>query len=278
MEKIIKKISTYSKPKGGGKEFLNSVQEFSKTGKLLVNKEYDADENLVFESKIEYNESDLTVKEINNHIFDGFEEVKLSTYDENNKLIEEKNIFHGGDFSIKKYIKNEDDNSLEIIIYDEDNEIEESSKLFFNDNNKIIEKANFNEKGKLTDKTVFTYDDANDKILRKDELNKKGKPEKSIIYHYDEAERLIGITSENRKGKLTDWVKIEYDENNNPIMQETMAGVVVKTEYSGNETIEKHYNASGNLINETTVVKDESGNTIKESDSEKEQTLKYEFY
>lgn len=281
MDKIIKKASAYTKLKvPGSVEFLSSVQEYTTEGNLLFNKEFDQDGNLDSVIEMDYDENDLLKKEATIHVKDGFEERKSYEYDENAKLISQRIDYHGGAWSIKKYKRNNQEKSLEIITLDEENQLEEKEILMFDDKNRLISRAEYDEKEKLKEKTISIYDDQNDLIIRKEEYNKKNKIEKVHLYFYNKEKKLEGIKTENRKGKLLDWVKLEYDDKGSVIMQKSMSGValVLEHDYDKRITVEKQHDNSGALVNEIISEKDEYGNVIKEKSVDKEVRYLYEYW
>lgn len=281
MSKTIKKITVFTKFKGSGNsEYISSVQIYNQNGDLLSNKEFDAEENLDSVIEIDYNENNKIIHEKTMHIQDGFEESKSFEYNNNGDIKSQKIIYHGGAYSIKKYIKNSEDKSLEIITYDEDDEIEEKTILHFDEKNRLISQAEYDDREKMTEKTVNVFDDDKNVLLQKEEYNNKNKLEKVHFYFYNEDNNLIGIKTENRKGKLLDWVKLEYDDKGKVVMQKAMSGVTLMLEhdYDNNITVEKHFDASGNLFNEVKTEKDNLGNTVLEISTDKEVKYSYEFW
>ncbi len=277
----LKKISIYTKINNEqGEEFLSSEQEFNEDEQLISNKEYDNENNLTFLLEMSYNENKQPVKEVSDHISDGFKEIKTMEYDEKGKLVKEKTEYFGGAYSVKKYIRNANEKSVEIITYDEDDEIEESQKLNYDDKNRIISKSEFDDKGKLVEKTVIVYDEDTDELIQREEYNRKNKLEKIHFYNYDESGRLTSVITENSKGKMLDWVKFAYDSDNKLVLQKTMSGTMIKIDYKNNNKLKKeeHYNQAGAKINEITTQLDEKGRVISETSLGKELVYRYDWH
>ncbi len=274
----LKKINVYTKINEN--EYLSSVQEFNEDGQLKSGKEFDSENNLSLIIEVFFDKNNMPVKEISDHVSDGFKETKTMKYDEIGTLISEKTEYLGGAYSVKKYIRNPEEKSLDIITFDEDGEVEESQKLFFNDKNKLINRSDYDEKGKLIEKTLFIYDDDNENLIRREEYNRKSKLEKIHFYIYDNSGLLTSIITENRKGKLLDWVKFEYNSDQKLVLQKNMSGTMIKIDFEDDYRTKKeeHYNQAGSKINEIITQTDAEGRVLSEASLGKEMTYKYEWY
>lgn len=274
----LKRISVYTTIDGD--EYLSSVQEFNEEEQLICGKEFDNENNLSFIIETDYDQNKNPIKEISDHISDGFKEIKTMEYDENGRLLNEKTEYLGGAYSVKSYIRNPEEKSIEIITYDEEDEIEESQKLFYNSKNKLLNKSDFDDRGKLVEKVLFIYDDDNETLIRREEYNRKDKLEKIHFYTYDDSGLLTSIITENRKGKLLDWVKFEYNTDQKLVLQKTMSGTMIKIDFENDYRTKKeeHYNQAGSKINEIITHTDADGRVLSETSLGKEITYKYEWY
>ncbi len=281
MSKQIKKQSTFIREVGNSTDpYLSSVIEYDENGNLLFQREYDEDNNLISLIEIKYNENNLPIEEATEHLEDGFGEKHFMEYDNDGKLITRKTEYQGGAWSIKKYERFPDEKKLVITTYDEDDEIEEKKIIFFDDENRIIQQEEYDYNGKLSDKFVNVFDSKTGNLIKKEEYKIPKKPEKINFYYYNEKNKFEGVKTENYRGEVLDWVKIDYMDDGRAESQTMMSGMNIRLEYNDDErcTKEMHFNASGNLLNEKFSYRDAEGNLIMEKSQDSEITYKYEWY
>lgn len=281
MSKKIKKQSTYIRNTGVDTDsYLSSVIEYDEQGNILSQREYDQDNNLISLIEIKYNDKLLPIEEITDHIEDGFGEKHFMEYDETGKLVSKKTEYYGGAWSVKKYERFPEEKKMIITTYDEDDEVEETRIVYFDEEKRIIQQEEYDYNGKLTDKFVNVFDPKTGNLIKKEEYINPKKPEKINFYYYNERNKFQGIRTENHKGKVLDWIKIDYMEDGRAESQTMMSGMMIKLEYNDTElyTKETHLDSSGNILNEKFTYRDKEGNLIREKSQDIETIYKYEWY
>jgi antitoxin component YwqK of YwqJK toxin-antitoxin module len=208
---------------------------------------------------------------------EGTTETTRYEYDLKNRLIKEETDYYQGFKTILVHIY--ENTKVTINSIDEDDEVEESTIHEFDENGNLISETKLDDNGKLVSKIVNQYDHRG-KIIRKDEFEKKEKLSKSHTYYYDNDEKLNGIKTTNRKGKLLDWVRIEYDENNRPLRQTTMSGYSIELSYDAEKLLrnEKHLAPNGNIIKDLSTITDKEGNILEEHSPDTIIKYNYDFY
>jgi hypothetical protein len=243
---------------------LQRISEYNPNGDLTYIKEYDEEGNAVLEEKTEYNEQGKPLKSTSVNFLDDIEEAITYTYDNSGKLVSEKVENQQGWTSIKKYERQDDGKTVVVKTVDEDDELEEMWMVELDDKGRILNHKSYDENEKLIESVKNKYN-GNGDLLLKEELDHKNKPEKTHHYYYNENSKITAVKTLNRKGKTIDWVKIEYDENDEPIEQFSMSGAKIVITYNDDGSVtETRYNPGGAELSKETRYFDEDKNLIKE--------------
>jgi YD repeat-containing protein len=255
--------------------FVSEIKEFDINGRLLTEIKNTDKDNIAMQTSYKYDEIGNPLEIINVDKEEGTTETTKYEYDEKARLIREETDYFQGFKTILVYTYN--DKKITINSIDEDDEIEESTIQEYDDTGNLLSETKLDDNGKLVSKIVNQYDHRG-KIIRKDEFEKKEKLSKSHIYYYDNDEQLNGIKTTNRKGKVLDWVRIEYDENNRPIRQTTMSGYSIELSYDAEKLLrnEKHLAPNGNIIQDLSTISDKEGNILEERSPDT--IIKYNYY
>lgn len=257
--------------------FISEIKEFDLNGNLLKETKFIDKDIIALQTSYQYDEKGNLIEIMNIDKEEGTTETTRYEYDLKNRLIKEETDYYQGFKTILVHIY--DNTKVTINSIDEDDEVEESTIQEFDDNGNIISEIKLDDNGKLVSKIVNQYDHRG-KIIRKDEFEKKEKLSKSHIYYYDNDEKLNGIKTTNRKGKLLDWVRIEYDENNRPLRQTTMSGYSIELSYDAEKLLrnEKHLAPNGNIIKDLSTITDKEGNILEEHSPDTIIKYNYDFY
>lgn len=280
MTKKIRLIKSYyseiNKPET---EYLAIVKEFNENGEEIRTAEYNSENEIEYEHKLEYDSNSKLIKEETNSKTDEYSEQKTYIYDENNKLIEEKIQYQNDWQSIIKYERNEEKLCLKITTTDEDDEIEEIKEIYYNEKSDIIKQIEIDEYGKQKSKIQNTFDEKGLLILKEEYSNSK-KPDKIHHYYYNENGDIYAIQTQNHRGRVLDWTKIVFDDKNRPVEQNNMAGVKITIEYNEvkNEITEIYYLANGEIYSKTKYKKNQDGLTEYEENNEKLIKYVYEYF
>lgn len=260
-------------------EFLSSIREFDSNGNEIFLKEYDEDNNAVFEHKIECNTPGNPISEQTISYTDDYGEKKHYKWDEKGRLIEEKIEYDGGWFSIKKYERNADQKLLRVVTIDEDDEVEESNETIFTDKGDILSFCEFDEDGKQKNKTLNTYRE-DGLLIMKEEYTDSKRPDKTHHYYYNDEGRLTAVQTLNASGRSLDWAKVNYDEKNRPIEQLTMSGAKISLSYDEEtgEVTETHFSSNEQIVSMTKTLRDADGNIVSVKEIEKVSRYVYEYF
>lgn len=280
MAKKIKQIKSYqseiNKPET---EYLAFVKEYNEKGMEIRFVEFTEDNEVEYEHILECDSNFNPIKEEIISNSDEYSEQKTYKYDENNKLIEEKIQYQNAWESIKKYERDAEKRCVKVTTFDEEDEIEESSEIYYNETGEILKRIEFDEYGKQKSKVEHSFDDKGLLILKEEYSNTK-KPDKIFHYHYNENGVLYAVETKNSRNHLVDWTKITFDEKNRPIEQANMAGTRLVIEYNDNESeiTETYYLANGAIYNRTKYKKNAEGLTEYEETSDKITRYVYEYF
>lgn len=275
MEKKIRIIKAFVKDSNeSGNEYLSMIREFDINGNHIFTKEYDEENETVFESKAKFDSESRILSE---EILDG--EKKFYTYDDNGKLVSEKIIYDGGWFSVKKYERDSEKRLVKTVCRDEDDEVEEYTETEYNERGDILCFKEYDESEKIKSMVVNTYRDDGLLIL-KEEYTTSKKPDKLHHYYYNENGRINAVQTLNSSGRQLNWVKIVYDEKGKPVEQLTMSGSRITVEYDeeSRTSTEIHYDGGGEMRSKVITTRDDEDNIISEKSAGKVIRFVYEYF
>ncbi|HRW21902.1 MAG TPA: hypothetical protein PLO05_00465 [Bacteroidales bacterium] len=277
MQKI-RTIKSTTVPIGNESEaFINEIKEYDQHGNLITETKYIDKDVVALQTSYKYDSNGNIIEIINVDKEEDTTETTVFEYDNNSRLIREVTDYFQGFKTILIY--QYEKNKITINSIDEDDNIEERTIKEYDDNGNLLAESKIDDKGKLQTKIVNVYDHQG-RIIRKDELEKKEKLSKSHTYYYENDDLLIGIKTTNRKGKLLDWIRIEYDENNRPMRQSSMSGYSIELSYDieKNERNEKHIAPNGNILKDLTTITNKEGNVIEERSPDIVIKISYDYY
>ncbi|NLA24355.1 MAG: hypothetical protein GX879_05250 [Bacteroidales bacterium] len=260
------------------KPFKSLQKEFDENGNLLSEIKYNKDGEITSRHYNIYNDKALLEK--SEYVDNEHEtsETHEYFYDDNGNLIKETTDFGQGFLSVFVFEKDFKNNQIRIIEQDEDDEIEETKVQTFDEDGNLLEEISYNDANKEILKTINIFDH-NKRIIKKEEHDLRYKTVQIHEYYYSNEGLLEGIKSVNKKGRLLNWVKIEYDENKRPTQQTSMNGALISIEYDGdNKRKEKHLDAGGNVVFESELELNEKGNVIVEHSPENIIHYTYEYF
>jgi len=280
MDKTIRLIKTFVKQSSEeGLGTLAIIREFDINGNMIFTKEYDEENNVIFENKQSYDGNNNLLTDDTINYQDNYGEKKSYTYDNNSILISEKIEYEGGWFSVKKYERDTEKRIITVTIRDEDDEVEEMVETEYNDSGDIVCRKEFDESLKLKQMIVNTYRE-DGIIILKEEYSTSKKPDKIHHYFYNDSGKITAVQTLNSAGRQLDWVKIEYDDKGLPVCQLNMSGAKISLQHEpeNRAVIETHYNSAGKIMTMIKTIRDEEGNIIEEQSEEVVKTYVYEYF
>lgn len=256
---------------------VTDLKEYDLNGNLISSKNYDEDGNITYSQEFVFDDNDKIIKESISDFEQDYNETKEYKYDSaTGKLIEEMIDYGEAGFSVLKYERK--DNILFITQFDEDGEIEETTEICFDTNGNILSKIVRDDMENITEKFVNKFDD-DGKLILKEEYDLNNKLEKCHYYFYTPSGKISALKVTNSRDQIIDWVKIEFDENENPISQSMMSGEKILLEYpEPNVVIEKYINSAGIELSQKKIIRDEKGNTLEEHSLDEIKFYEYIFY
>ncbi len=280
MTNKIRVIKTFvNEPDNLETEFLSSIREYNERGLETRYVEYSPDNKIEFEHIVEFDNKNNPIKEETISHSEDYSEKKFITYDEKGRILEEKTEYQEGWLSVKKFERDSEKRCLKVVVYDEDDEIEEFNEYYYNEKGDIVSQVEKDENDKQKSKIINTFNDEGILIMKEEYLDSK-KPEKIHRYYYNDVGNLNALQTVNAKERVLDWVKVLFDEQNRPIEQNTMSGAKITIEYLDDEkvTIEKHLSPNGEIINQTKIFRNSEGLPIREETGESIKRFEYEYF
>lgn len=244
----VKKIIRYIVPNNSDKQIIKSITEFDQNNNILLDINY-ADEYEI-ESKTIYEYSGkILKKEINFFDEENISEEAEYFYNQNDKIEKIKISYADESFSIKEYSYNNEKNELQIIQFDEENEVESKEYLKFNSENLLIEKQVFDYDNILIEQIVNKYDN-NKNIIYSKEFYKYDDIKTESKYEYNFSNKLTSFTKYNSKNQIIEQIKFTYNTNDKIIEQKHLGKMTIKFSYDEElqQKIEERYDTQGMIV------------------------------
>ncbi|MFA5815456.1 MAG: hypothetical protein WC865_07530 [Bacteroidales bacterium] len=272
------RVTTFPKDEDS-ESFISQIVHYDRAGNEIARYEYHGPDE--FESKVEtrFNENNQMV-EVTTYM-DEHEIVERKVYVRNKDgQIEQVNIeFTDGSVSVQTIERDEENNNENWIERDEDDELESREFLKFNAEEKVILRELYDFNDKLTEAFEYEYNpDGEMSTLR--HLDERRKLILETEFKYAESGLLLLRASRNRKGELSDYLKIEYDDNGRPVKQSFSGKYTFLFEYdeNGNPIVEEEYIGDSLLDNRTTYEYDANNRVVLEEQVKFSKRYEYEYY
>jgi hypothetical protein len=243
--------------------FLVNELTYTPDGKLISEKEFDDQGNVLQEVKNEYNEKGEL---IHHELFsDGVQAENITyQYNEKGKVVEERQNFDEGFPVIRRFVYDEQDRLIELISEDDEGELSEREVYTYSTDfpDKIVKLVKYDEDNKPAHEEESVYESETDED-GKVTPRLKQITARDLVYdtlrrtdYYDAQNRedQIAQVSYNRAGKTTEVIYIVYDESGN-VIEERIESV------NAAENIEFYY------------VRDEHGRILEEVRRQKDKIL-----
>lgn len=278
--KQIKNITTYLQ-ETNEEPIKSEYIEYDKSGNIVLSIKYDEAVIIIEKSEFTYDNENRKLTEKQYFSESEIAENHNFKYDDNGQLLEIHTDYAEGYSSTRKINYNPETNERIELEIDEDGEVEEKHVFKYHEaHGKLTERAEYDDRKKLVQKTVFTYDDKG-RIIEQAEYERKGKkPIQTRQYAYkDESDKIERMNVLNHKGKLINQYLLSYDEQNRVTRQISPTSGSIEIEYTSNkEQIERNIDAAGNVQNETKTIFDDNGNVIKEEGLMLNKTHEISYY
>jgi hypothetical protein len=258
--------------------FVSQIIHYDRSGNEIARYEYRGPDE--FESKVETRfNGDNQVIEVTTYL-DEHEIAERKSYVRNTEgKVEQVNIeFTDGSVSVQTIERDPAKNTESWIERNEDDELESREFLKFNADGKVILRELYDFNDKLKEVFEYEYNPQGEVSIRR-HLDERRKLILETEFKYTESGALRLRVSRNRRGELSDFLKIEYDENEHIIRQSFSDKYIFVYEYdlNGNVVVEEEYSGD-NLDNRITSEYDSDNRVILEDQLKFSKRFEYEYY
>lgn len=277
--KQLRSLQITTTPKNDDSEpYVSQIVIFDRAGNEISRSEFSGPGE--FESKTEtrYDASGKII-EVTTYL-DEEEIAERKKYDRNSEgKVEKVDIeFTDGSASIQTVERDDSQHTENWIERDEDGELESREFLKFDEKGNLILKESYDFNDKLTEAIEYDYYPDGEVHLRR-QLDERRKLILETEYKYTEGGLLLLRVSRNRRGDLSDFLKIEYNDNGQPIKQSFSGKYIFLYEYDeqGNTIVEEQYSGD-TLDNRITSEYDENKRLVLEDQVKFSRTFVYEYF
>jgi len=276
---ILKTVKITNTPKGeAGEPWVSQIIHYDRQGRELANYQYAAAG--IFESKTEnrYDENGNLIEETTYQ--DEHEIAERKTYHLNDAGEPEKISidFNDGSQSFRIRVKEPEKRTETWIEQDEEGEQETRECKTMDAEGRLLVRELYDHRDRLTEAFDYEYDNSNQVIRRRQFDNRK----KLVIetrFSYTPGGLLELRANYNRKGQLSDFIKIEYDDQGRVFRQNISNKYFFEFEYdqNGNTVVEERYTGE-ELEHRTTYEYDANNRVIHEEHADMTRLFTYEYY
>jgi len=271
------RVTTFPKDEDS-ESYISQIVHYDRAENEIARYEYHGPNE--FESKVEtrFNENNQVV-EVATYL-DEHEIAERKVYVRNqNGQIEQVNIeFSDGSISVQTIERDADNNTENWIERDEDGELESREFLKFDKDGKVILRELYDFNDKLTEAYEYEYNPDGEMSIRR-QLDDRRKLILETEFKYSESGMLLLRVSRNRRGDLSDFLKIEYNEKDQVVRQSFSGKYNFVYEYDekGNAVIEEEF--SGDILdNRITSEFDANNQVVLEDQVKFSKRYEYEYY
>lgn len=271
------KVTTFPK-EGDVESYVSQIIHYDRAGNEIARYEYNG-ANL-FESKVEtkFNENNQVV-EVTTYL-DEHEIAERKAYvrDQDGKIIQVNMEFTDGTVSVQTIERNEKTNTENWIEKNEDDELESREFLKFNPEGKLILRELYDFNDKLKEVFEYEYNEKGEISVRR-QLDERRKLILETEFKYTESGALRLRVSRNRRGDLSDFLKIEYDGKGQVIRQSFSDKYIFTYEYdeNGNPVAEEEFSGD-TMDNRITSEYDSNNRIVLEEQLKYSKRFEYEYY
>jgi len=258
--------------------YVSQIVHFDRAGNEIARYEYNGPDQ--FESKVEtkFNENNQVI-EVTTYL-DENDIAERKAYLRNSEgKIEKVNIeFTDGSVSIQTIERDDLNNTENWIERDEDDELESREFVKYNADRKVILREMYDFNDKLTEAFEFEYN-ANGEISVRRHLDERRKLILETEFKYSDSGLLLLRVSRNRRGDLSDFLKIEYNDKEQIVRQSFSGKYIFAYEYDdqGNAVVEEEFSGD-NLDNRILSEFDADNRVVLEEQSKFSKKFEYEYY
>jgi len=258
--------------------FVSQIIHYDRSGNEIARYEFRGPDE--FESKVEtkFNEKNEVIEVTT--FLDEHEIAERKVYSRNaNGKIERVDIeFTDGSVSIQTIERDPNENTENWIERDEEDELEAREFIKFNSDGKVILRELYDFNDKLTEAFEYEYNTAGE-ISKRRHLDNRRVLILETEYRYSESGMLLLRVSRNRRGDLSDFLKIEYNDKDQVVRQSFSDKYVFQYEYDeqGNTIVEEEY-SGGMMDNRITSEYDADNRLVLEDQVKYSKQFEYEYY
>lgn len=259
-------------------KFLKEFREYNSEGKELVKEIYLGPDQLEEKNITKYNEKGLIVEEINYGQNNELNTKTIYNRDTNGNVSEIIIEFADSSKTIKSYNYENNGKIVTVIEKSDEGEFEGMTRIIRDDNGNIVESHVFSENNEIIEKHLFEFDDKGN--ILKDTFFQKSNISTITKYNYDENKNLIKRVISSSDGKIIDWAIFNYDEKGNLVEQQFGDHTLYKIEYNENDKpiIEQKVNAMGVVDYYKKYEYNSENELIKEEDIDEVTNYEYTYY
>ncbi len=271
------RVTTFPKDEDS-KPYVSQVIHYDRIGNEIARYEYHGPDE--FESKVEtkFNEANQVI-EVTTYL-DEHQIAERKVYTRNAEgKIEKVNIeFTDGSISVQTIERDPVNHTENWVERDEDDELESREFMKYNADGKLILRELYDFNDKLTEAFEYEYNPEGEISIRR-HLDDRRKLILETEFKYSESGSLLLRVSRNRRGDLSDFLKIEYNEKDQVVRQSFSGKYSFAYEYDeqGNAVVEEEFSGE-TMDNRITSEYDANNRIVLEEQLNFSKKFDYEYY
>lgn len=262
----------------GAEPFTSQMTQYDNEGREISNTVYEGPDLFESKTEIKYDEKGLVAEELTFEDESTMTERKCFTRRDDGEIERIVVFFADGTQSIKTVERDHEALTESWVEKDEDDELESRELLHYN-NDKLLQKRElFDHRDKLTEAYEYEYNEAGE-VSKRRQLDNRRKLVVETEITYTDSGLLELRANRNRKGQLSDFIKMEYDEKGQVTRQNISNKYFFEFEYDdhGNVLVEERY-VGDELENRTTFKYNDNNLPVLEEHPDFIKEYQYEYY
>ena len=234
----VKSLKVKTIPKEAESEpFTSQVIHYDREGREIAHYDYSGAGRLEGKSETKFDQHGQVVEEATYQDESQIAERKLYTRNEKGGIVRVDISFSDGSQSVRTVDRDDINHTENIVEVDEEEEMESREFQQFSPDGKLVVRELYDYHNKLLEAFEYFYDEEGRLITRK-QLDNRRKLLIETEFRYNAADQIEFRANRNRKGQLSDFLKIEYNE----------LGQVTRQNLSGQYFFSFQYDGNGNIV------------------------------
>ncbi len=251
-------------------EFLEMTIDFDTEGRVVSEIKFTEDGEMEEQNDYRYDANGKLIEHELYYALDEAREKVVLVRDEKGKLVSETKMYGDEKGAHVEFEYDSKDRVVAIVNYDDDGDFSSRETIEYNDAGGIVKRSTLGIDNKIVSEIKFVY--LSDKQVEETHYDEKGKMGNLTVTTFDDKGKEVNSVERNAQGKLISSMLNIFDDRGNVIekIYKDFHSKKVKNEYDEKDQLilQEIFDTNGLLVKRNTYDYDEAGNIISEQNFE----------